>query len=159
MISKRKLGIMLLLSITTSVFVGCSNENTLMKKDTWTVKELKTQKEIKYELLDESVLNESVLNEGEMKSWYEKASKEKGVHSKTDKEYTYIVIADGKKFTTGYGIELFDVRKVNKEIVVGYNVVEPEKNTSIEEKESYPRMILRIKAEDGKIVGKKIKEK
>ncbi|AFV21507.1 MULTISPECIES: protease complex subunit PrcB family protein [Bacillus] len=154
MISKRKLGILLLLSITTSVFVGCSNENTLMKKDTWTVKELKTQKEIKYELLDESVLNE-----GEMKSWYEKASKEKGVHSKTDKEYTYIVIADGKKFTTGYGIELFDVRKVNKEIVVGYNVVEPEKNTSIEEKESYPHMILRIKAEDGKIVGKKIKEK
>ncbi|SME50684.1 hypothetical protein BACERE00183_04573 [Bacillus cereus] len=154
MMNKRKLGMMLLFSITTSLIVGCSNESTLMKKDTWTAKELKTQKEIKYELLDESVLNE-----GDMKSWYEKSSKEKGVHSKTDKEHTYIVISEGKKFTTGYGIELFDVRKANKDIVVGYNVVEPEKNTSIEEKESYPHMIIRIKAEEGKVVGKLIKEK
>lgn len=154
MINKKMLGIMLLFSITTGLIVGCSNENTLMKKDTWTVKELKTQKEIKYELLDESVLTGS-----EMKSWYEKSSKTKGVHSKNDKEYTYIVIAEGKKSTTGYGIELFDVRKTDKNIVVGYNVVEPDKSTSIEEKESYPHMIIRIKAEEGKVLGKLIKEK
>lgn len=154
MMNKRKLGMMLLFSITASLIVGCSNENTLMKKDTWTVKELKTQKEIKYELLDESVLTGS-----EMKSWYEKSSKTKGVHYKTDKEYTYIVIAEGKKSTTGYGIELFDVRKTDKNVVVGYNVVEPDKSTSIEEKETYPHMIVRIKAEEGKVLGKLIKEK
>ncbi|MFJ8528571.1 protease complex subunit PrcB family protein [Bacillus sp. NPDC094106] len=156
MVNKKRLGIMLLFSLATSLIVGCTNESanesTLMKKDTWTEKELKAQKEIKYEILDKSVLTEA-----DMKSWYEKSYKEKGVHFKSDKEHTYIVVSDGKKATSGYGIELFDVRKANEDIVIGYNVIKPDKNKNVEKKENYPHLILRIEAEKGKVIGKQIK--
>lgn len=109
--------------------------------------------DIKYEVLDESVLSTDVLKE-----WVDENKKAEGVYSNSDDEYTYILIAGGKKDTTGYGISLEKLNGDMKNIGVQYKVISPENPNIIENEESYPNMVIRLPKDTRNIKEELLKE-
>lgn len=76
-----------------------------------------------YEILDESVeLSDDI------KSWEKDEIGQDGVYTKTDGDYTYIIISGGTFDKPGYGIGLIDI-KVKDEVNIKYDIVEPQETT------------------------------
>lgn len=102
----------------------------------------------KYEILDENILSTD-----EMKEWLQKKSEDSGVFTKSDEEYTYVLISHGKTKKPNIGICLEDI-SFNNKVNIKYSIISSESEYEVEE--YTPKMILRLKGPDIKVKYDKI---
>lgn len=99
--------------------------------------------DLEYEQVDPASLKEDVL-----KSWYEKAYKEKVSHSINHKEYKYLLISGGEMPTGGYSIELVQAVKEQNGYVFKAVLKTPQPGQQVTQALTYPHILIRIKGDD-----------
>lgn len=101
-----------------------------------------------YEILDENVLTSETL-----KKWVGENSLTAGEYITSDKEYTYVLLANGKTTDSNVGICLEGV-KADKGVNVSYSILKSKDSKTVEEYS--PKMILRFKGTNLKVKVDKI---
>lgn len=119
---------------------------------TWEEEQFDTLKPVSSTLMDKSLLEVDT----ELGEWYESNIESEGVHTKTKGEFTYILVSGGVSEEERL-MQLFDVKEGRKEVIVGYNYLNPEE-IGVAISDDVPNMILRIKATELPIVGRNIEE-
>jgi len=70
----------------------------------------------------------------------------------TTKDYIYIVAGYGTQLTSGYSIRLNEVYLGQNAIYIDSNLIGPSKGEEVNEKETYPYIVIKIEKRDDPVV-------
>jgi len=128
--------IFILLAIGCAIFFTQTN-NKEEKEDNEKIVAVKDA--TKYEILDSNVALEKPVKE-----WLDKNLKKEGFYKHTTKKETYVLLSGGEQSTSGFGISLNAVVETKNKVSIDYEVLSPDKNAKVENKESNPHMLVRF---------------
>ncbi|HCL4479958.1 TPA: protease complex subunit PrcB family protein [Clostridium botulinum] len=149
-IEKKKIIIYAVLTIVLLGIIGFGINAYIQKSNVETAK----LKNIKYEILDQSVLSENKL-----KTWIGKNKKSPGIYQTSNNKYTFVLISGGEKDTTGYGIALNGVEGTKENVKIKYQIIASDNPSLNKREKSYPLMVLRYLKDSRTVVGEVLKDK
>jgi len=138
--------ILIWILLFTSLGEGLFENSQSTDKSTWSYDQLVEKEEVEYTVVDNGIFE----TEESLASWYKEIKDEEGLHYKSNDGYTYVAVK-GDKNTSA--IQLYDVRKDEDAVYVGYTFVEEESDDT---DHAEPFMVLRFDHTNKNIYGKKI---
>lgn len=123
-------------------FAPAIQENNLVQSETIKEEKFEELKEAKIEIMDTSAFADK-----NIEKWFEKNKGDKGESLYYDNDYTYVLVSGGDKSNDNDIIWLDGVRKMNDNLIVGYEFKDGKEFGVKKKTDEAPTLLIRTKGE------------